>query len=78
MYTVYLFTQGKGGRGRVHLERRGEGQQLTNLSRKTINVPVVYKARHVMILMRENTFRGPLEGLGPENRNFFAQKVEID
>jgi hypothetical protein len=33
----------------------------------TIDVPVVYMARDVMILMRANTFRGPLEGVGPEN-----------
>jgi hypothetical protein len=26
-------------------------------------------AQGVMILMRENTFRGPLEGMGPEKRN---------
>ncbi len=38
----------------------------------TINVPVVYIARDVMILMRENQFRGPLKGLGPENRDFFG------
>ncbi len=38
----------------------------------TINVPVVYMARDVMILMRENPFRGPLEGVGPENRDFFG------
>ncbi len=36
----------------------------------TINVPVVYMARDVKILMRENPFRGLLEGLGPENRDF--------
>jgi hypothetical protein len=38
----------------------------------TINVPVVYVARDVMILMRENPFRGPLEGVGPENRDFLG------
>jgi hypothetical protein len=37
----------------------------------TINVPVVYMARDGMILMGENSFRGPLEGVGPENRDFF-------
>jgi hypothetical protein len=25
-----------------------------------------------MILMRENPFRGPLEGVGPENLDFFG------
>jgi len=32
VYTVYLFTQGRGG-GRVEPERRGEGQQFTKLGR---------------------------------------------
>jgi hypothetical protein len=40
-------------------------------SNYTINVPVVYMARDVMILMLAYLFRGPLEGLGPENRDFF-------
>jgi hypothetical protein len=40
--------------------------------RLTINVPVVYMAWDVMILMRENPLRGPLEGVGPENRDFFG------
>ncbi len=31
----------------------------------SINVPVVYVVRYVMILMRGNQFRGPLEGGGP-------------
>jgi hypothetical protein len=34
----------------------------------TINVPVVYMARDVIILMRANPFRGPLEGVGRENQ----------
>jgi hypothetical protein len=38
----------------------------------TINVPVVYIARDIMILMRENPFRMPLEGVGPESRDFFG------
>ncbi len=37
-----------------------------------INVPVVYIVRDVMILMRENPFRGPLEGVDPENLDFFG------
>ncbi len=28
-----------------------------------------------MILMRENPFRGPLEGVGPENQDFFCGPV---
>jgi hypothetical protein len=31
----------------------------------TINVPAVNVARDIMILMRENPFRGPFEGVGP-------------
>ncbi len=31
----------------------------------TVNVPVVYMAQEVMILMGENPFQGPLEGVGP-------------
>ncbi len=31
---------------------------------------VVYMARDVIILIREDLFRGPLEGVGPEKRDF--------
>jgi hypothetical protein len=41
----------------------------------TINAPVVYMARDVMILMRANPFRGPLEGAGPENRDFSGSEM---
>jgi hypothetical protein len=40
----------------------------------TINVAVVYTVRDVIILMRENTFRGPLEGVGPEKN--FGRSIE--
>jgi hypothetical protein len=40
----------------------------------TFNVPVVYMAQDVMILMRENPFRGPLEWVGTEKRLFWALK----
>jgi hypothetical protein len=36
-----------------------------------LNVPVVYMARNVMILMRANPFRGPLEGLDHEKRKIY-------
>ncbi len=29
-----------------------------------------------MILMRENAFRGPLEGMGPENQVFLGPEIE--
>ncbi len=45
----------------------------------TINVHVVYMARHVMILTGSNTFRGPLEGvasfLGPERATSEASDI---
>jgi hypothetical protein len=40
-----------------------------------INVPVVYMARDVMILMRAIPFRGPLEGVGPESRDFLGPEM---
>jgi hypothetical protein len=45
MYTVYLFTDGRGEGGRVKPERRGEGQQFTKLGQKNnmIDVSPVYK-----------------------------------
>jgi hypothetical protein len=39
-----------------------------------INVPFVYMAQDVMILMQENPFWGPMEGMGPKNRDFFWPK----
>jgi hypothetical protein len=41
----------------------------------TINVPVVYMAQDVMTLMGENPFRGQLEGVGPENQDFFGPEM---
>ncbi len=38
----------------------------------TINVPVVFMARYVMVLRRATSLRGALEGVGPENRDFFG------
>jgi hypothetical protein len=43
----------------------------------TINVPVVYMARDVMILWRANPFRGTLDGAGPENRDFFDPECSV-
>ena len=43
----------------------------------TMNVPFVYMARDVMILMRANPFRRPLEGVGPENFDIFGRKMSI-
>ncbi len=38
----------------------------------TINVPVVFMARYVMVLRGATSLRGALEGVGPENRDFFG------
>ncbi len=38
----------------------------------TINVPVVYIARDIMILMQANPLQRPLEGVGPENQDFLG------
>ncbi len=38
----------------------------------TINVPVVYMARYVMVLRRATSLWEALEGVGPENRDFFG------
>jgi hypothetical protein len=36
------------------------------------NVPVVFMARYVMVLRGATSLRWALEGVGPENRNFFG------
>jgi hypothetical protein len=38
----------------------------------TINVPVVFMARYVMVLRVATSLLGVLEGVGPENRDFFG------
>jgi hypothetical protein len=38
----------------------------------TINVPVVFMARYVIILRGATSLRGALEGVGPENRDFLG------
>jgi hypothetical protein len=44
----------------------------------TINVPVVFMARYVMVLRGATSLRGALEGMGPENRAISGpKKVEI-
>jgi hypothetical protein len=42
----------------------GAGVYYVFVTVLSINVPVVYMGRDVMILMWENTFRGPLEARG--------------
>ncbi len=46
------------------------GQRDQNLI--TINVPVVFMAPYVMVLRGATSLRGTLEGVGPENRDFFG------
>jgi hypothetical protein len=46
-----------------------------NVSRNaiiTMNIPVVFMARYVMVLRGATSLRGALEGVGPENRDFFG------
>ncbi len=38
----------------------------------TINVPVVFMAQYVMVLRSATALRGALEGMGPENQDFFG------
>ncbi len=40
----------------------------------TINAPVVYMARYVMVLRHATSLLGALEGVGPENRDLFGPK----
>jgi hypothetical protein len=44
---------------------------------KITNVPVVYMARAVVILMRGNPLLGPLEGVGPENLDFLGPQIAL-
>ncbi len=52
-------------------ELHGEVDSVQSKTVLTINVPVVSTVWDVMILMQENPFRGPLKGVGPENRDLF-------
>jgi hypothetical protein len=73
-----------GGRFKPAFAHRDKKQTRTHFRgissngfKLTINVPVVYMARNVMILMRENPFRGSLEGVGPENRDFLGPEMAM-
>jgi hypothetical protein len=44
----------------------------SNRVHKTTNVPVVFMARYVMILRGATSLLGALEGVGPENGDFFG------
>ncbi len=46
--------------------------RITQLEIITINVPFVFMARYVMVLRGATSFRGALEGVGPENQDFFG------
>jgi hypothetical protein len=43
----------------------------------TINVPVVYMARYVMVLGVQHPFQGPLKGVGPGNRGCLGSEMAI-
>ncbi len=40
----------------------------------TINVPVVFMVRYVMVLRGATSLRGALEGVGHENQDFLGPK----
>ncbi len=42
------------------------------LHKVIINVYLLFMARDVIVLMRANPSRGPLEAVDPENQNFFV------
>jgi hypothetical protein len=67
VYTVQYctFSLGRGEEG-------GEGQIEGRGATITINVPVVFMARYIMVLRGATSLRGALEGVGPENRDFFG------
>ncbi len=52
-------------------ENQGGVQDLT------INVPVVFMARCIMVLRGATSLQGALEGVGPENRDFFGPKKVV-
>ncbi len=66
--------------GCISLQRNGRWSQIKDrtghpvdqLDLLTINVPVVFMARYVMVLRSATSLRGALEGVGPENRDFFG------
>ncbi len=81
LYWIYFGGAGCAGREpgggeapRLTRRRHQQGQAHNQHSNYilTINVPVVYMARAVMILI--NAFRGTLEEVGDENRDFFGPK----
>jgi hypothetical protein len=41
----------------------------------TINVPVVYMGRYIMVLMRATSLQRALEGVGPENQDFLGPEM---
>ncbi len=45
---------------------------FTKHAKLTINVPVVFMAQYVMVLRGATSLGGALEGVGPENRDFFG------
>ncbi len=38
----------------------------------TVNVPFVFMARYVMVLRGATSLQGELEGVDPENQDFFG------
>ncbi len=74
------------GKGVMHVETGRPHQERCNACCKsynalgnilTINVPVVIMARYGMVLRGAISLRGALEGVGPENQDFFGPKVLV-
>jgi hypothetical protein len=47
------------------------------ISKSNNNVPVVYTAREVIILMRPNPLHRPLKGVFPKNRDFLGSEMAM-
>ncbi len=58
----------------IYLAKEVEAQHSSKmpLHALTINVPVVFMARYIMVLRGATSLRGALEGVGPENWDFFG------
>ncbi len=48
-----------------------EGEKYGEWSKLTMNVPVVFMARYVMVLRVATSLRGALEGVGPKKSKYF-------
>jgi hypothetical protein len=68
------------GTDRIEKKRKSHFRKPTNDRRFiiTINVPVVFMARYVMVLRGATLLRGALEGVGPENRDLGPEMARAE